>query len=201
MSQMSPTKKTKTLIILAAIEILKSEGTEGLTMRKVANAAGISLGNLQYHYKDRAALMGGIAGYYFDACGAMFEQYEYFPPNGTAQEQLRGFLRGFLSHFDQISDMCRMFREIWSLSTRNNDIHEQMVAYYKATLQKLTGLLLPLCKTEDGAVAMASFLMPYFEGYSITAKAMPQSTEQTVEMLLKLCEALGEVRQANESNH
>ena len=52
---------TKAHIIQAATTVLKDFGTEGLTMRKVATEAEMSLGNLQYHFRNQTALMAGLA--------------------------------------------------------------------------------------------------------------------------------------------
>ena len=62
---MAPTKRKATSerqleIVQAAREILVSEGFHKLTLRSVANKVGIKLASLQYHYKNRAALIGAL---------------------------------------------------------------------------------------------------------------------------------------------
>lgn len=172
--------------------MLKDYGTEGLTMRKVAAQAEISLGNLQYHYKDRSALLGGLAEHYFGECSGMLDDYRHSPENGEREEQLHQLVLFFLDHVDHISDMCRIFREIWALSARDEQIHKQMVDYYEITVKKLSSLLIPLSGCEKAAADAASLLLPYIEGYSITCRALPQTKEETALMLTKVCRFIGE---------
>jgi AcrR family transcriptional regulator len=47
-------------IVQAARDILISEGFHKLTLRNVANRVGIKLASLQYHYKNKAALIGAV---------------------------------------------------------------------------------------------------------------------------------------------
>jgi AcrR family transcriptional regulator len=62
---MAATKRKKTgerqlEIIQAARDILTSEGYHKLTLRNVAKRVGIKLASLQYHFKNRAALIGAL---------------------------------------------------------------------------------------------------------------------------------------------
>ncbi|MEM9281763.1 MAG: TetR/AcrR family transcriptional regulator [Verrucomicrobiota bacterium] len=189
---MAPAKTTKQLILQSAIAILKQFGTEGLTMRKVAAEAEMSLGNLQYHFKDKTALMAGLAEHYFGECAMMLDEYQH--DSDSPEDQLRDVILFSLDHVDHISDMCRIFREIWALSTRDHEIHEQLTEYYRITLNKLTALLIPLCRDEKSAIRLASLLMPYFEGYSITFQALPQKKQETAEMLLEVGKLVGGVK-------
>jgi len=47
-------------IIQAARDILISEGFHKLTLRNIAKKVGIKLASLQYHFKNRAALIGAL---------------------------------------------------------------------------------------------------------------------------------------------
>ena len=187
---MTVAPNTKDQIIRSAIEVLQSHGTEGLTMRKVAGEADMSLGNLQYHFRDKSSLMAGLAEHYFGECASMLDGYQHTPPKGSVEEQLRQFISTLLDHVehgDQISDMCRIFREIWALSARDSEIHRQLVDYYQVTIEKLASLLLPLSSSEESANRMASLILPYIEGYSITCEALPMKKGEAALMLTKLC--------------
>ena len=171
---MAPSIDTKDHIIQAALEVLKVHGTEGLTMRKVAAEAEMSLGNLQYHFKDKSSLMAGLGEHYFGECAGLLDEVELIPANGNAEEKLHHFILSLLDHVghvDSISDMCRVFREMWALSTRDQEIHRQLVSYYQVLVEKLTVILLPISSSQSSAVRIASLLMPYLEGYSITFEA------------------------------
>jgi len=184
---MPPAQETKDHIIRSAVETLKVHGSEGLTMRKVAARAAISLGNLQYHYKDKTALLAGLAEYYFGECVGMLDEYQHAPRKASREKQLYRFILFLLDHVDHLSDMCRIFREIWALSARDEEIHRQLVEYYQASINKLSAVLMPLVGGAESANNMASLLLPYIEGYSITCPALPQEKKETARMLANLC--------------
>ena len=159
-------------------------------MRKAAAEADMSLGNLQYHFKDKTSLMAGLAEHYFGECSRMLDGYEHTPPTGSAEEQLHQlilYLLGHVDHVEHISDMCRVFREMWALSARDSEIHRQLMDYYRTTIEKLTALLSPISSSQDSAKHLASLLLPYIEGYSITSEALPLEKKETAKMLTKLC--------------
>jgi AcrR family transcriptional regulator len=55
---------TKRSILTAGRTLLIRDGAGGFSMRKVAIAAGISLGNLQYHYKTKDDLLEGMLDWF-----------------------------------------------------------------------------------------------------------------------------------------
>ena len=57
----------KTVILKAALAIISEEGLRGLTYRAIAEAAGIPLGSITYHYSS-------IEDLYMDAYGLFHEQ-------------------------------------------------------------------------------------------------------------------------------
>lgn len=159
-------------------------------MRKVAGEADMSLGNLQYHFKDKASLMSGLAEHYFGECTSLLDGYKHTPPKGSAEEQLHQFISMLLDHVDHadgISDMCRIFREMWALSARNSEIHRQLVDYYRVMFDKLKSLFLLISRSEESATQMSSLILPYLEGYSIACEALPVKTGETALMLTRLC--------------
>jgi len=181
---------TKTLIITRTLDVLKEVGMEGLTMRKVAQAAGISLGNLQYHYKDKGALLSGLADSYFTLCLEELRSYRPSKEQADPEEQRHELIRFYLDHVDHISDMCRIFRELWALSTRDPAVETQMNAYYRELGKTVTHLLLPMCGSRKAAQRVTTLLLPYFEGYSITHDTLSMSKQETGAMLSHLCQIL-----------
>lgn len=178
---------TKTQIIESAIHILKVQGTEGLTMRKVATQAEMSLGNLQYHYKDKDALFSGLAEHYFTECIELLDAYSPSTKATSTKGKLQDLICFYLDHVDQITDMCRIFRELWALATRDEAIHEQLINYYKLTAEKLDGILTQISGDKRRAQKMTALLLPYFEGYSITHDALKQDKQAIARLLTQLC--------------
>lgn len=75
------TEKQK-LIIKAAQTVLIKEGGHQFSTRKVALEAGMSLGNLQYHYKTKLDLLAGVLDAYLYAYRQLFEQFVEQPTTG-----------------------------------------------------------------------------------------------------------------------
>jgi AcrR family transcriptional regulator len=49
------------VLIVTALEVIKTEGVEGLTLRRVGGKAGVSRSALYRHFDDKAALLARIA--------------------------------------------------------------------------------------------------------------------------------------------
>ena len=184
---------TKDQIIGAALAVLRRAGTEGLTLRMVAREAGISLGNLQYHYPGKSALLGGLAQHYFETCRALLEQSPPMRATGPGRAQLEALIRYFLDHVDHLSDMCRVFREIWALATRERQIEALLDAYYADIHAQLSHMIAPICPSPEAADRVCDLLIPYFEGYSITHPSLSQTKDQTAKLLTDLCWQLGQL--------
>jgi AcrR family transcriptional regulator len=58
---MKATESTSKRIATAARRLLDKEGVEGVTMRRVAKAVGITPMALYRHYPDRAGLLNALA--------------------------------------------------------------------------------------------------------------------------------------------
>ncbi|MGB0370208.1 MAG: TetR/AcrR family transcriptional regulator [Opitutales bacterium] len=183
---MAHKQETKILIIETAIEVLRTSGTEGLTLRKVATQASISLGNLQYHFKDKPALFAGLGGYYFGQCAALLDQYEGLDDSKSIEKKLRHLILFYLDHLDELTDMCRIFRELWALATRDIEVQQQLNDYYRLTVEKLEAIVSEMGISPKLAREIVILLLPYFEGYSITHDSLAYNKTETAKLLTRL---------------
>ncbi len=60
MSRQARSEQTRTSIIDAALELFSAKGYEATTMRAVAEAAGVSLGNAYYYFDSKEQLIQGF---------------------------------------------------------------------------------------------------------------------------------------------
>ncbi len=182
-------KSSKTEKILdIAIDLLKSEGDYGVTMRKVSSLAGMSLSNVQYYFKSKDELLKAMADRYFHQCLEGLRQQ----PVLNHKEDLKPFITRLLVHGHEVSDMCRIFREYWAISTRNEVIQSYLQDYYCSIIEVMQQKLMPLAKNSHSLSLATSILIPFMEGYSVTAKSLPIEPElmaTTLEktILAKLC--------------
>lgn len=177
---------TKRQIIGSALEILKTEGTEGLTLRKVAAGAGMSLGNLQYHYRNKPALFGVLAEHYFVECSELLKSYQPLNTDHELAVRIRHLISFFLDHLDHLTDMCRIFRELWALAARDQVIQDQLIAYYKLSFREMENLFLQITNSPDSSRDIVAILMPYFEGYSITHDALAHDKQAIADLLTRV---------------
>ncbi|MGL6259835.1 TetR/AcrR family transcriptional regulator [Vibrio sp. WXL210] len=166
-------------IIEKTLEVLKTEGDYGVTMRKVASRCGITLSSLQYYYKTKDDLLKAVADKYFQQCIAMLEGM----PEITTQDELGAVLDSFLSYAFEDSDLTRIFREYWAISSRNEMINKYLARYYVSFSEIMTEKLRPLADNDEALAQAVSILIPYVEGYSIVALSLPNGIDSTSERL------------------
>lgn len=160
----------KIQIILSALSLLKETGMEGLTMRQVAKKAGRSLGNLQHHFPNKKILLDGMAGYYFKECDNFIDSYQASLKRESLKKDTLKFVTFLLESSEEVSDMCLIFREMWALSVRDNDIENKLTNYYKHLIKKVSNFW--KMYDEDKAEQASILLLPYLDGYSIQNKAI-----------------------------
>jgi len=164
--------------------ILKESGDQGLTMRKVAEAADMRLSNVQYYFKTKELLLGALLeGFLLDYSESM--QLLSFSDQHDSEKKLKSLTSHILMDIDS-SDCGIVFKEIWAISERNSAVKKAVDDYYI----KLQGMLFEALKQAapdncqkqqvDNAV---SILLPFIEGYCITSSNLKTSTKKLSEQL------------------
>jgi len=177
-------------VLDVALQLLKNEGDYGVTMRKVAALADMSLSNVQYYYKNKDSLLKSMADRYFQSCLEEIKKIDTLQSHDSWKLELEQLLRGFLVHGLEVTDMCRLFREYWAISTRNQVIDEHIKQYYVQMVVILSDKFRPVAKSEKGLAKAVSMIIPFSEGYSITALAMPEDIDSITSILLSLVVSL-----------
>lgn len=166
-------------ILDVALDILKTQGDFGLTMRKVAKLSEISLGSLQYYFKTKDDMLKAMVDRFFKQCTSMLNE---IPPL-TNEEDLDSLLRLFLSDGDETSDMSCIIREYWAISTRNEVIRNYLDEYYESFSLIMLEKLRPLSVNEKALSQAVSILIPFIEGYSVVGLALPENLDSTNKLL------------------
>ncbi|WP_052261223.1 TetR/AcrR family transcriptional regulator [Ruegeria sp. ANG-S4] len=170
-------------ILDCALKLLIEAGDAGLTMRRIADCADMRLSNVQYYFKSRDDVLIAMVEQYFDACAENLLKLTEESKAQTRRERVRFLVSAGLSHGLEISDMCRAFREIWAISSRNAIIDTCLTGYYR----RFADVMADYAFGEDLEAAdrdgLKALLVPYFEGYSVTARALTLDTSVIAEML------------------
>jgi len=171
-------------ILNCAMTILKESGDQGLTMRKVAEAAGMRLSNVQYYFKTKELLLGALLeGFLLDYAESM--QLLSFSDQHDSKKKLRLLASHILNDIDN-SDCAVVFKEIWAIAGRNSAVKIAVDDYYKKLHVMLFEALKKVapddCQEQkvDNAVAI---LLPFIEGYCITSSNLKLSSKKLAEQL------------------
>ena len=167
-------------IVNQTVTILHDEGAAAMSMRKVADRCGITLSNLQYYFADRDKLLEATIQFYFNAYEDELKTdltlLKDTPPLVLIEHLLQKYLVCDLSN-----SSCVMFREFYSLASRNDSINRLVTRYYSAYCKKLIDIFTPFVPQASQVVEL---ILPYIEGYSLMGHAMPSNREQIISSLM-----------------
>lgn len=176
------------LIIDCTLDILRDGGEQGVSMRKVAAKAGMSLGNLQYYFKSKDELFAGVIREYFGRCSGHFNAaLAERRPEGRL-ETIRFLVEYGMDYAD--SEIAKVFRELWGIAARNRSVENHLHEYYRAYADALVEMLVPYAKTPAAASTVASFLIPFYEGYGMISSPLPSDRREMAEGLVRMVDAL-----------
>ena len=178
---MSKAEQKRQFILEQTEALLIREGGAGLSMRKVADACGMSLGNLQYHYATREALLEALLAS-FIANYVMLVEARPFRPTGDFHRDLSGVLKSGLELLDK-TDASRVFKELWAAAQQSDSLAAALTGYYRDLARFYAESLRSLDPAADGdSINRAvSVLMPLLEGYCVTRSALPQKRDELAE--------------------
>ena len=105
-------------ILLVARRLLAAEGYAGLTMRRVAQEAGMSLSNLQHYYGSKEQLLEALLLTTMDEFQAKMDRIAVAM---VGRPQVERFLTTVDMFLDEITEptMHAIFFEIWALASRH----------------------------------------------------------------------------------
>jgi AcrR family transcriptional regulator len=173
-----------THILNCAMNILKKSGDQGLTMRKVAEAADMRLSNVQYYFKTKELLLGALLeGFLLEYAESM--QLLSLAEQDTSEKKLSLLALHILTDIES-SDCAVIFKEMWAIAERNSAVKKAVNEYYKKLYVMLFEALKQAAPENchgqqlDNAV---SILLPFIEGYCITSSHLKVSTKKLSEQL------------------
>jgi len=173
-------------ILDCALKLLIEAGDSGLTLRKIADCAGMRLSNVQYYFRSRDEVLAAMVSRYFEDCAANLMQLTEASRADTQAERVRFLVRSGLAHGVEVSDMCRAFREIWAISSRSDVIDDALMHYYSRFADVMADYALGRASDQYCRENLKALLVPYFEGYSVTARSLTLDLDATERMLTDL---------------
>jgi AcrR family transcriptional regulator len=138
-------------ILEAARSLLAAEGYAGLSMRRVAQAAGMSLSNVQHYYGSKDLLLEALLLTTMDAFQARMDD---IAAAMSERSQLERFLSTVDMFLDELTDPVThaLFFELWALASRNpfaSSLMDKMLGRERKTVYKLIRGLNPNLSDEE----------------------------------------------------
>ncbi|MFG2876510.1 TetR/AcrR family transcriptional regulator [Streptomyces sp. NPDC048337] len=124
-----PTSKgtlRRTALLDAAERILGSAGGAELTMRAVADAAGVRLGHLQYYFPARSDLLTALLDRILTAS---LERVEGLTDTSGTDGGLPAVLDSVLGEHEDLP-LVRLFTEVWAMAAHDEEAATAVRAFY-----------------------------------------------------------------------
>jgi AcrR family transcriptional regulator len=180
---------TIALILDAAQQVLLKDGYAGFTLRRVAQSAGISPGNLTYHFPRKnvllRALINRILADYLRQLDEMISD-----PEMPLEQQVE-----MLVHFalmDSVTEQTmRVARELWAMALHDDVIRDAADDFYDELMERVVAMLQrSYPQAEKAAIReMVHFLLLLSEGTSVlygTRRERAVSVERMIEVATRL---------------
>ena len=155
---------TKQKIVDAAGQILVSEGYRSLSMRRVAAACGISVGNLTYHFPTADRLLVAVIQNMLDSYGEQLKRYETLgAPEG--QDILDQVIE-FIIRDAVTSTTSSLMIELWAMAKHDPSKAKYVNMAYEMGSQVIKTLILQVSPATSEAVAQkaAVTMLVFSEG-------------------------------------
>lgn len=125
----------KELILKIARNLFNQLGTARVTTNLIAQEAGISPGNLYYHYKDKSHIIRAVYE-------AMIAEWEQVYQRAEGKNLVLGVLRNFIEgNFELLWEYRFFYREVVALINADPALMERHVAISKERYQRQRLLL------------------------------------------------------------
>uniref|UniRef100_A0AAU2JX66 TetR/AcrR family transcriptional regulator n=1 Tax=Streptomyces sp. NBC_00049 TaxID=2903617 RepID=A0AAU2JX66_9ACTN len=141
-------RERRTALLDAAERILGASGGSELTMRTVADEAGVRLGHLQYYFPTRSDLLAALLDRILADSLARVAGLTETPANGSGDEEegkagadLPAVLDSILVDHDDLP-LVRLFTEVWSMAAHDEEAARAVRAFYAAYTGHVAGFVL-----------------------------------------------------------
>jgi TetR/AcrR family transcriptional regulator, transcriptional repressor of bet genes len=152
-------------LVEATLKCLKQYGHEGVSVRRISAAAGVSIGLINHHFPSKSEL---IAVTYETLALELLESIKTQAQNKAAspRDRLSGFFRA--SFAPEVVDpaLFNVWLVFWSMVVHSPEIsavHDRTYGKYRSTLESMLGRLAesgaaPPFKLRQAAIALSALL-------------------------------------------
>lgn len=125
-------------LIDAGTELIKTDGADKLSMRKLAEAVGVSRSAAYHHFKDKAALLSAIAEDGFRHQDQILNEL----PSTDPRKRFECFVLGYISFATENPEQYDLMygREIWKSASASEELEAAAKGSFKNWLSEVESL-------------------------------------------------------------
>src|SRR5690349_21497725 len=177
--QKAPEEYRRNDILRAAYDVAARHGVEGLTVRAVAERAGVSHGTVLFHFNRRDALVVALLDSVLEATTVL-----PVPPAierlTEPGERLRALLRAEMERLSGDPRPFRLFLEYWALGVRNALIRRRVSAAldrYRTSFREIGSVALAgrRTRTRSAGDGLAATAVSFIHGCALQAVIDPNA--------------------------
>lgn len=189
--------ETVDAILKAAHDVLIEEGASAFTIRRIASASGMKVGNVSYHFPRKEMLIKIMLDELFDSYDKLLES-EVRKPGISPEDRLRLIVKLGL---DDITGKrtTRLFTELWALANHNAFVADRVRVFYQRVhdfIGEVVSELNPALSPDD-VHTVALYISASMEGTTPFlgfekpwAGKMPQITAIAAEAMVALVKSI-----------
>ncbi|MEI6643071.1 MAG: TetR/AcrR family transcriptional regulator [Novosphingobium sp.] len=161
--------ETRELILRTALHILIEEGYRAMSMRRVAYACGMRLGNLTYHYPTREDLVRELLNAVISSYEVEFAAIVHAP--GVPPDERLARVCGLIIEDIGSKKTTRFFPELWALANHDTFVYERMHELYARARAPLVEIIAEMRPdlSESARFDLALFISASMEGLTVFA--------------------------------
>ena len=112
-----PTEIRRKLVVEAARTVIAERGPFGTTLRDIAQASGVSLGTVTYHFSGIAEILAHVLQGEMDSFYLPIAERARLAPDATTA--IRTLIDGFFADDERTVQHWRLWLDFWSLSAHD----------------------------------------------------------------------------------
>lgn len=156
-------------ILRTALHVLIEEGYRAMSMRRVATACGMKLGNLTYHYPTREDLVRELLNAVISSYEVEFAAIVHAP--GVPPEERLARVCGLIIDDIGSKKTTRLFPELWALANHDAFVYERVHELYnraRAPIVEIVAEMRPDLSEAD-RFDLSLFISASMEGLTVFA--------------------------------
>lgn len=190
----APEEERREQILEAARTVAGRETLAGLTIRRVADEAGLSNGLVLFHFKSKELLLMALLERLLEQTVGESERALEECAHPDPREAFRSYLRREIERLPRERERVELFFDYWVMGTRSPEIRSRVrgaLERYRQRISALTASLLSTLPAPPGGMTsegMAAVAVSFIEGCALQAVIDPARFD--LELYLQNVDAL-----------